>query len=726
MKVAICDPSLKDDTGHHLEYQIALTNAIHTNTEKTSFIWYANKNNTIIYDEIDFDLEVISHYNLDFYQPEFFDFERWKEDFNYVLSDCLEKKVSKIIYHTSLGDDLKCLLAIISNYRDIEFHMCTPYSPRYMPGSVRGAELVETLEKLQTFPNFIFWAETIELSDYYLSIGIHSRFLGIPTWNETAVKQSCTQVQKKYRSKSTISYIGPARDEKKFDDFAAAIDQLSRTADPTILSQINEIFVSIVEPKRGYSDSVNTSISLLKDIQNINIVFCNKSLSREDYLKQVSKSHLVWLAYDRKAYADGRGSGILVDCIASGTCFIARAGTTPQHYLRGNGFVIDSADHCSCKIHDFLIAANKFGAACIELQHYYLSNYSKKLLASKLNFDSNILQAGNTSSMEKQTIISYGQILKLTLNGKPQDNSNRLIASNNANIMPLPYTFCIVTTTFNGGSTVLKTIASVLQQDSSLKIRYHIQISAKTSDNTLDQVTQLEKIISISYTNVVFSWAVADDSGLYDGLLKAFDYVLPDCHEETWMGWINDDDQLLPDTARILYEIKIKLPYVNFLTSTPSTRGGINTTNRKFMLSKKLVSHGLYDGKHMPYVQQEGTFWKAKIWKKNLEKISSTWSECKLAGDYCLWRLMAKQTLFYFYDQPLAVFHIDSSRQQLSSNTAEYNAEVDSFAPADERTKAFNQYVKDNEIFEQLCIPARNWSLEPEFIKKTTFKIPVH
>ena len=86
---------------------------------------------------------------------------------------------------------------------------------------------------------------------------------------------------------------------------------------------------------------------------------------------------------------------------------------------------------------------------------------------------------------------------------------------------------------------------------------------------------------------------------------------------------------------------------------------------------------------------------------------------------------MAKQTLFYFYDQPLAVFHIDSSRQQLSSNIAEYNAEVDSFAPADERTKAFNQYVKDNEIFEQLCIPARNWSLEPEFIKKTTFKIPI-
>ena len=34
-----------------------------------------------------------------------------------------EKKVSKVIYHTSLGDDLKCLLAFISNYRDIEFHM---------------------------------------------------------------------------------------------------------------------------------------------------------------------------------------------------------------------------------------------------------------------------------------------------------------------------------------------------------------------------------------------------------------------------------------------------------------------------------------------------------------------------------------------------------------------------------------------------------------------------
>ncbi|MDC3010852.1 glycosyltransferase [Synechococcus sp. AH-736-G21] len=725
MKVAICDPSLKDDTGHHLEYQIALTNAILTNTEKTSFIWYANKNNTLIYDEIDFDLEVISHYNLDFYQPEFFDFEKWKEDFNCVLRDCLEKKVSKVIYHTSLGDDLKCLLAFISNYRDIEFHMCTPYSPRYMPGSVRGAELVEILEKLQSFSNFMFWSETIELSDYYLSIGVRSQFLGIPTWDETAVKHSSTQVQKKYSDKLTISYIGPARDEKRFDEFAAAIELLSRSADPAILSQINEIFVSIVEPKRGYSESVSASISLLKGIQNINIVFCDRSLSREDYLKQVSKSHLVWLAYDRKAYADGRGSGILVDCIASGTCFIARAGTTPQHYLRGNGFVIDSADHCSCKIKDFLNTANKSGAACIELQHYFLSNYSAQLLASKLNFESNISQVDNISSTEKQPIRSHGQILKSIFNAKSQDDSNRLIPSNNANIAPLPYTFCIVTTTFNGGGTILKTISSVLQQDSSLKIRYHIQISARTNDNTLDQVTQLEKIISFSYTNVVFSWAVADDSGLYDGLLKAFDYVLPDCHEETWMGWINDDDQLLPDTARILYEIQTKLPYVNFLTATPSVRGDVNSTNRKFRLSSELVRHGLYDGKHMPCVQQEGTFWKAKIWKKYLDKISEAWSNYKLAGDYCLWRLMAKQTDFYFYDQPLAVFHIDSSHQQLSSNFAKYNAEVDLFTPADERIKAFNQYVKDNVLFEQLCIPARNWSLEPEFIKKTTFKIPI-
>lgn len=404
MKVAICDPSLKNDTGHHLEYQVALTNAILTNTEETSFIWYANKSHTLVYDGTKSSLDLIAHYKLDFYQPESFNFDQWKEDFDWVIRDCLKKKVSKIIYHTSLGDDFKCLLALIPRHSDVEFHMCTPYSPRYMPGSVRGVELFEILKKLQSFPNFLFWAETIELSDYYLSNGIRSQFLGIPTWDETTVQKASTQIQKKYRGKSTISYIGPARDEKRFDEFAAAIDLLSQSADAKLLSKIKEVFVSIVEPKRGYSKAVSESISLLKRIRNINITFCRKSLSRQDYVKQVSESHLVWLAYDEKAYADGRGSGILVDCIASGTCFIARAGTTPQHYLRGNGFVIDNAVYCSSKIEEFLNKRDEVGTASIKLQHYFLSNYSSSLLVAKLNFGANISQQVDSSSMQKQII----------------------------------------------------------------------------------------------------------------------------------------------------------------------------------------------------------------------------------------------------------------------------------------------------------------------------------
>ena len=111
-------------------------------------------------------------------------------------------------------------------------------------------------------------------------------------------------------------------------------------------------------------------------------------LSREDYIQQVSKSHLVWLAYDQQAYADGRGSGILVDCLAAGTCFIARTGTTPQYYLRGNGFIIDDCSHCATKVIDFIEKIDLSCRASLKMQEHFLRSYSISLLIQKLGIES--------------------------------------------------------------------------------------------------------------------------------------------------------------------------------------------------------------------------------------------------------------------------------------------------------------------------------------------------
>ena len=246
--------------------------------------------------------------------------------------------------------------------------------------------------------NFNFWLETIELCDHYTSYGIECDFLGIPTWNQKDVEKCSNSIYKKYESKINISYIGPARNEKKFNDFANAINQLSKTEDSQHLTGINKVFVSITEPKKGYSKEVKDGIDLLNGIKNLCIELCKENLTREDYIKQIRKSHLVWLAYDQQAYANGRGSGILVDCLASGTCFIARSGTTPQYYLRGNGFVIDNYMHCSEKIKQFLNEKQVSSKASLKMQQHFSRNYSSELLVKKLGIEDDLFDHINAVS----------------------------------------------------------------------------------------------------------------------------------------------------------------------------------------------------------------------------------------------------------------------------------------------------------------------------------------
>lgn len=704
MKIAICDPSLSDNKGHHLEYQTALTNSILSHQPDIDIIWYVNQSHSLTSQNLNAKIKVLGYFDLQFYKPEAFDIEKWSQDLFNVLADCDKKEVSKLIYHTSIGDDFKCLLSFIQDFKSIEFHMCTPYSPRYMPGSTKSLELVKTLKELQKYPNFKLWAETIELTDYYLSLGIQCGFLGIPTWDEKVVRDHSQKVKNKYLNNLTISYIGPARNEKKFYEFAQVIDVLSKSEDKSQLAKIERIFVSIVEPKRGYSKEVQDGIELLKGIKNLNIEFCSDALDRESYIQIISASHLIWLAYDQQAYGDGRGSGILVDCLAAGTCFIARSGTTPQNYLRGNGFIIDSVKHSSTKISDFIKNIDVKGKASVKMQEHFLCNYSMSVVNKKLGFKPSKIKTNN----EIPSILSQ------------ELNTN----SNNVDKISIRFSLCIVTTTLNGEATILKTIASICQQEPSLNIRYHVQVSAKTSDNTLKQIEQLADVISSQYKNISFSWTVSSDNGLYDGLMKAFNHVLPDCNDETWLSWINDDDQLLPDTGKILHETRIKFPYINLLTAIPTIRGSTNINNRQFRMSPELVRLGLYDSTNLPFIQQGGTFFKCRIWKKHLNEIKVAWSSLKLAGDYFLWKQFASSySIFYLYDEPLAIFRSDTKKIQLSSNIQQYKSEIEALIPERERVELYKNMQTTKVGFEEHVIRSRKWSLTPDCVEKRSFTI---
>ena len=361
-----------------------MTKSILNTYPEAKILWLVNKKHKLeVYSKI-FEITIAGTYDHEFYNIRNVDIKDWIKDLSCTLEYCRANHVSKIIYHTSIGLDFKCLDLLIAQYQDIEFHLCTPYSSNYMPGLIKKDNTIIHLKSLQYYQNFYFWTETPELADFYNSKDIKADFLGIPTWDFQSQKKYRDLAARKYNNKLVISFFGPARNEKNFHEFARTIYALSQSADFEFYSKLNTVFVSIIKPKNGYSIEVQQSIKLLEEITSLDICLQANNLSRDDYFTHLSQSHLVWLAYDQKAYADGRGSGILVDCLAAGSCFIASIGTTPQYYLRGNGFVSDSAEDCARRIIDFADNTHTFQKSALRMQDYFWNNYSQSLLLDKL------------------------------------------------------------------------------------------------------------------------------------------------------------------------------------------------------------------------------------------------------------------------------------------------------------------------------------------------------
>src|SRR5262249_6385422 len=87
---------------------------------------------------------------------------------------------------------------------------------------------------------------------------------------------------------------------------------------------------------------------------------------------------------------------------------------------------------------------------------------------------------------------------------------------------------------------------------------------------------------------------------------------------------------------------------------------------------RKAIAAGLFDGRHAPpFIQQEGTFWRASLW----EAAGGVDPRFRLAGDFDLWRRFAAHADLVVAD---SVFGCWRGRGgQLSADKAAYHAEID-------------------------------------------------
>lgn len=241
-----------------------------------------------------------------------------------------------------------------------------------------------------------------------------------------------------------------------------------------------------------------------------------------------------------------------------------------------------------------------------------------------------------------------------------------------------PTRFCIVTPVLNGAAFIDETLASVLTQAGGFEIIYHVQDGAST-DGTIERVKVWADLLHSGRLPVLcrgirFTYASTPDGGMYDAINRAFARVLP-LGDDVVMGWINADDRLAPGALSTICNIRRHLPDVTFLSGSVSLideAGSIIGANPPPLQYQRCMAAGLCDGRVLPFVKQEGTFWCAGLWHAIGGRIDT---QFRLAGDWDLWRRIAEHAPMAGVDSVLG-FHRRRAGQ-LSGQMDLYLGEID-------------------------------------------------
>ncbi|TZG27947.1 glycosyltransferase [Sphingomonas montanisoli] len=269
--------------------------------------------------------------------------------------------------------------------------------------------------------------------------------------------------------------------------------------------------------------------------------------------------------------------------------------------------------------------------------------------------------------------MSFEVLMRLD-QGKIVENT----AGDLCNIVSNAFEVCLITPVFNGSEYIDDTIQSVLSQSGDFILRYHVQ-DGGSNDDTLTKLAEWKsRIESGSWPQfcrkIVFTFATERDGGMYDAINKGFSAALPD-GDNVLMGWIAADDRVAPGAFATIFNVKRQFPEIELLggrTSLLDVSGSILGVGAIRGFSRACVAAGLHDGRTMPFIMQEGTFWFSRLWKLIGGRLDPRF---RLAGDWDLWRRMAQHAPYFSIDSVLG-FH-RRRPGQLSEQMGRYYAEID-------------------------------------------------
>lgn len=139
----------------------------------------------------------------------------------------------------------------------------------------------------------------------------------------------------------------------------------------------------------------------------------------------------------------------------------------------------------------------------------------------------------------------------------------------------------------------------------------------------------------------------------------------------------------IDEQKRKLNERFINNPKAVFIDTTewcmgfPTYWNDNNISRCQFRIStytRMAIKAGLHDGRILPFIQQESTFWTKELWEKSKGSLIRNY---KMAGDFQLWKNFAKYEPLYKVNSTISGFR--QHEGQKSSDKEKYYFEVGNF-----------------------------------------------
>ena len=202
--------------------------------------------------------------------------------------------------------------------------------------------------------------------------------------------------------------------------------------------------------------------------------------------------------------------------------------------------------------------------------------------------------------------------------------------------------FFVVTPVLNGARYLSETLASIDAQ--TFRDWTHYVVDGGSSDGT---VALAQKSMESEPRRRLIQ---GKDRGLYDGLFKGFEAIEAEgLRDDDICLWLNADDLLAPWAFATMLQA-FDLHRADWVSGYPGqwdTEGRLVTVRPFGWYPRWCIRKGWFTGRCLGWVQQESTFFTARLLRRLPPDIVTTIRSARIAGDFLLWRTFAGFTSLF-------------------------------------------------------------------------------